>query len=72
MMTSRPKTLNEVRAAGITALTRSLGPVDTIRFLQLFDPGHGDYTAAREALLRNPPLDEVLEELVRRRNATDR
>ena len=38
----------ELRRAGIDALVRALGPVGMARFLQQFEPGHGDYTAARD------------------------
>lgn len=31
------------------ALARELGPVGTVRFLQLFENGVGDYTADRQA-----------------------
>ena len=30
-------------------LTDSLGPVDSIRFLRLLDPGSGDYTATHQS-----------------------
>ena len=33
-----------VREAGIKALTDALGPVGTIRFMQQFEDGDGDYT----------------------------
>jgi hypothetical protein len=38
----------ELRRAGIDALMKALGPVGMARFLQQFEPGHGDYTAARD------------------------
>jgi hypothetical protein len=38
----------ELRRAGIDALMRALGPVGMARFLQQFDPGHGEYTADRD------------------------
>jgi hypothetical protein len=39
----------ELRRAGIDALLRTLGPVGMARFLQQFDPGHGDYTVNASA-----------------------
>lgn len=53
-------TLNEIREVGVEALAESLGPVDTVRFLQQFDVGHGDYTAERKRLLGNPSVDQIL------------
>jgi hypothetical protein len=38
------KTLNEIHKQGIDALVKVLGPVDTVRFLQIYDQGSGDYT----------------------------
>jgi hypothetical protein len=38
------KTLHEIHTDGMDALNKALGPVDMIRFLQMFDEGTGDYT----------------------------
>ena len=62
-MSTSTRSPEEIRQLGMTALTHSLGPVDTIRFLQQFDRGQGDYTKERNAILGNPALDEVLREL---------
>lgn len=48
----KAKTLNEVHAEGMDALLKALGPVDTIRFLRMFDEGEGDYTQERKAWLK--------------------
>jgi hypothetical protein len=50
---------------GITALQQELGPVDTIRFIHLFDHGSGDYTAERQAEVEadTRPLAELCEEI---------
>jgi hypothetical protein len=57
----------ELRRAGIDALVRALGPVGTARFLQQFDSGRGDYTADRDRILGNPAVDDLMDELERRR-----
>ena len=57
----------ELRRVGIDALVKALGPVGMARFLQQFDPGHGDYTAERQAILGNPTVDELVDEVARRR-----
>ena len=57
----------ELRRVGIDALVKALGPVGMARFLQQFDPGHGDYTAHRYAILGNPTVDELMDEVERRR-----
>lgn len=66
-MSRHPMTLNELRRAGITALTQALGPTETIRFLQQFDSRSGDYTASRHDILGNPSVDDVLDELAGQR-----
>ena len=59
-------TLAELRRVGLDALVKALGPVGMARFLQQFDPGHGDYTAQRYAILGNPTVDELMDEVERR------
>jgi hypothetical protein len=59
----------ELRRVGIDALVKALGPVGMARFLQQFDPGHGDYTAQRYAILGNPTVDELMDEVERRRGS---
>lgn len=49
------KTLNEIHKQGIDALVKVLGPVDAIRFLQIYDPGSGDYTKERKQWLEQDP-----------------
>ncbi len=57
----------ELRRVGIDALVKALGPVGMARFLQQFDPGHGDYTTQRYAILGDPTVDELMDEVERRR-----
>jgi hypothetical protein len=49
------KTLNEIHKQGIDALVKVLGPVDAVRFLQIYDPGSGDYTVDRKQYLEKDP-----------------
>jgi len=46
-MITQPMTLEQIRIHGLAALTRELGVVGMIRFLQQFETGHGDYTRDR-------------------------
>lgn len=41
----------ELRQAGFRALAEALGWVNAVRFLRQYDPGTGDYTDERDALL---------------------
>ena len=42
------KTLHEIHDEGMNALLKTLGPVNLIRFIQMFDHGKGDYTKERK------------------------
>jgi len=57
----------ELRRAGLDALVQALGPVGMARFFQQYDPGHGDYTADRDRLLGNPTVNQLVDEIERRR-----
>ena len=37
-----------------------MGIVDTVRFLNQFTPGYGDYTKERECLFKDLTLEEIL------------
>jgi hypothetical protein len=55
-----PMTLEEIRRAGLEALRRELGLVGMIRFLQIFETGHGDYSVERHAWLDQMDLDTIV------------
>ena len=57
------KTQNEIIKQGYDALINSLGFTDTIRFIQYFSPGKGDYTKERYQWLDEKTLAEVLVEM---------
>lgn len=63
-------TLAELRRVGIEALVKALGPVGMARFLQLFESGRDDYTSDREVILGNPSVDELIDEVERRRGSS--
>jgi len=58
---------NLLRKAGIEALTDALGPVGMACFIRQFDKGGGDYTAEREKLLVGATMDDIFEEIKRRK-----
>jgi hypothetical protein len=57
------KTQNEIIKQGYDALINSLGVADTIRFIQYFSSGKGDYTKERHQWLNEKTLADVLEEM---------
>jgi len=63
------RTLNEVRELGLAVLAKALGPADTVRFLQQYDRGHGDYSAERERLLGDPSVQDLVRAVEERRKA---
>ncbi len=65
-------TLNpsELKKAGFEALTKALGPVGMMRFLQLLQKGYGDYTRDRDLWLKDQDLDTVLQRIEDRREGS--
>ena len=52
---------------GIDALAEALGPLETIRFIQSFDLGKGNYTKERIQWL-DQDMDAIVEEITRKRH----
>ncbi|MFN6517435.1 MAG: hypothetical protein RMY29_023545 [Nostoc sp. CreGUA01] len=57
------KTQNEIIKQGYDALVNSLGVTDTIRFIQYFSSGKGDYTKERHQWLDEKTLADVFMEM---------
>ncbi len=68
-MNASELTLEQIRELGLRALLKELGQVGTIRFLQQFETGHGDYTQDRSQWLGNLSVDELVEKIESRRKA---
>ena len=62
-MDAHNMTPNEIRRAGLDALTQGLGTVGMVRFLQQNETGWGDYTADRSKWLENTTLADIKAEL---------
>lgn len=60
-------TLEQVRLTGLRALSRDLGPVGLVRFLQQFEMGDGDYTTERHRWLGGRTVQDLVQEIERRR-----
>ncbi len=52
-------TLNQIQQKGIEVLSRELGPVGMIRFLQMFETGEGDYSVDRHQWLDGQTVEEI-------------
>ncbi|MCI5148803.1 MAG: hypothetical protein D3916_05340 [Candidatus Electrothrix sp. MAN1_4] len=59
-------TENEIQRLGLEALSRGLGVVGLIRFIQQFDKGHGDYVKDRQEWQEGYSLDSLLEAVAKR------
>ena len=70
IMNPATMTLEQIRRAGLRALSRELGPVGLVRFLQQFETGHGDYTAERHRWLGESTVQDLAQEIKRRRETT--
>lgn len=64
-MNAQTMTLDQIRRAGIDALSQHLGLVGMIRFLQQAETGWGDYTKDREKWLGDPELIELFDAIKR-------
>ena len=62
-MSLSPKPLHQITQEAIAILSREIGIANTIRFLNQFSPGYGNYTEEREALFKDLTLDEVLQRM---------
>lgn len=65
-------TLEQIRADGLRALARELGPVGMVRFLQQFEEGSGDYTAERERWLPQSDVNTLAEHIRHERERASR
>jgi hypothetical protein len=59
------KPLAEVTERAIRILSREMGVADTMRFLNQYATGSGNYTDEREALFKDLSLDDMLSEIRR-------
>ena len=66
-MSVQTKPLIEITQQAIALLTKEIGIVDTVRFLNQFTTGYGDYTEEREALFADLTLEEILSVLKEKR-----
>jgi hypothetical protein len=60
-------TLSEIRTLGFEALLRELGPAGTIRFIQQYETGRGDYTRDRRKWLPKKSVRELGKQIVKGR-----
>jgi hypothetical protein len=62
-MSKEPRSVSEISHQAIRVLFDKMGVVDTIRFLNQFSMGLGDYTCDREQWLGDISLNEALAQI---------
>ena len=70
-MTVQVKPLAEVTQEAIRVLIQELGPADTVRFVNQFTVGYGNYTEERRQLFAGMTLDEIVSEIRRGKERTE-
>lgn len=66
-MITGARPLIEINQQAISLLYKELGVVDAVRFLNQFTQGYGNYTQEREDMFANKSLDEIVNEIEKRR-----
>lgn len=61
--------LSEITNRAKSALIQELGVVDTLRFLNQFRAGSGDYTAEREQLFKGESVKSIIASIKAQRNS---
>ena len=64
-MSIQVKSLTETTAEAIRVLFKEIGVADTIRFLNQFTTGYGDYTQEREQLFGGMGVGDIVSEIKR-------
>lgn len=65
-------TLDEIRHDGLEALRARLGITGTIRFLQMFSNGKGDYTKLRRVWVDRTSMDDLMASIKKNRKQKQR
>jgi hypothetical protein len=68
-MASRFETEQDLKDAAFLALREALGPEDALRFMRLYRPEPGDFTEEKYLYLGDPSVEEIMGDLLRRREA---
>ncbi|WP_089936356.1 hypothetical protein [Candidatus Entotheonella palauensis] len=68
-MNVQTKPLSDITKQALALLMKELGIADTVRFLNQFSVGYGDYTKERDALFADLTLDQILSEIKSKRDS---
>lgn len=62
-MTTNVQPISEVTQRGTSALIKEIGVVDTIRFLNQFRAGSGNYTMERDKLFKGMSVKDIVSDI---------
>ena len=62
-MTVQENALSEITKEALEVLSKEIGIANTIRFINQFTMGYGDYTQERERIFEDMTLDEIVNEI---------
>lgn len=68
-MTTHIQPISEVTQRGTNALIKEIGVVDTIRFLNQFRAGAGNYTMERDKLFEGLSVKDIVSEIKAQRKS---
>lgn len=71
-MTVATMPLTELTTSTIKLLCREIGIVNTVRFINQFSTGYGNYTEEREQLIGHLTVDEIVAEIKQKRPSSQR
>jgi hypothetical protein len=63
------RSLHQIQQEGLVVLVEKLRPDDTIRFLQIYETGSGDWTKDRKKILEKDP-DKIIWSIIAKRKKT--
>ena len=66
-MSAETKPLAEITQDAIRILFRGIGVVNTVRFINQYTMGYGNYTEERRELFADQNLDDLINEIKQRR-----
>jgi hypothetical protein len=69
-MNVQTMTPQQIRTAGLAALTRELGLAGMIRFMEQFETGKGDYSKDRHQWLDEYTVDDIAKVVRRKKGPT--
>lgn len=69
-MTTHVQPISEVTQRGTQALIKEIGVVDTIRFLNQFRAGSGNYTLERDKLFEGLSVKDIVNDIKAQRKPT--